>query len=134
MFANSHEHSMYFRFLWWLLKFSSICSYHRHLRKIDLLMAHTARLVCLVSVVSGCIKKAKNALGRCGSSSLHITKLEQSRFSLDVFGFYLPWIMSVPWLMLRYLWDKVAFRQVRKGYQDMIRFRNDAMTFKIWVL
>ncbi len=40
-------------------------------------MAHTACLVCLVSIVSG---QSKNALGRGNSSNGHITKLEQSTF------------------------------------------------------
>jgi hypothetical protein len=46
-------------------------------------MAHTDCPVCLVSTVSGC---CKNALGRGISSSGHITKLEQSRFSIDIYG------------------------------------------------
>jgi hypothetical protein len=50
---------------------------HKHLRKIDLLMAHTNYLVCLASTVSGC---CKNAPGRGSASSGHITKLEQSIF------------------------------------------------------
>ncbi len=53
---------------------------HRHLRKIDWLMEITACLVCLICTVSGCSKKCKNALVRCGASSGHITKLEQSIF------------------------------------------------------
>jgi len=44
---------------------------------MDWLMAHTACLVCLVSIVSG---HSKNALGRGSSSNGHITKLEQSTF------------------------------------------------------
>jgi hypothetical protein len=44
-------------------------------------MAFTACLVCLVRTVSG---PRKNALGRGSTSSEHITKLEQSRFSLEV--------------------------------------------------
>jgi len=47
-------------------------------------MARTACLVCFVSTVSGC---SKNALGRRSASNRHITKLEQSRFSLDIFDF-----------------------------------------------
>jgi hypothetical protein len=31
-------------------------------------------------------KKAKNALGKGGASSGHITKLEQSRLSLDIYA------------------------------------------------
>jgi len=42
-------------------------------------MTHTACLVCLVSTVSG---SSKNALGRGGASSMHITKLEQSILSM----------------------------------------------------
>ena len=45
-------------------------------------MVHTAFLVCLVSIVSGC---RKNALGRGSASSGHISELEQSRFSLDIY-------------------------------------------------
>jgi hypothetical protein len=52
-------------------------------------MACTACLVCLVSAVSGRSKKAKNALGRDSSSSRHTTKLEQSRFSLDIYEWLL---------------------------------------------
>jgi hypothetical protein len=46
-----------------------------------------ARYACLVSSVSGRSKKAKNALGRGSASSRHIMKLEQSRFSLDIYDF-----------------------------------------------
>jgi len=46
-------------------------------------MAHTTCLVCLLSAVSGC---RKNALERGSASSGHITKLEQSIFSLDIYG------------------------------------------------
>ncbi len=53
---------------------------HRHLRKIDWLMAYTACLVCFISTASGHSKKAKNALGKCGASFRDITKLEQSIF------------------------------------------------------
>jgi hypothetical protein len=49
--------------------------YHRHLRKINWLMARTSCLVCLVGTVSGC---HKNALGKGSTSSQHITKFEQS--------------------------------------------------------
>jgi hypothetical protein len=34
--------------------------------------------------VAASLKKAKNALGRGGISSGHTSKLEQSRFSLDI--------------------------------------------------
>jgi hypothetical protein len=44
---------------------------------MDWLMAHTACLVCLVSIVSG---HSKNALGRGSSSNGHITKFDQSTF------------------------------------------------------
>ncbi len=54
---------------------------HRHLRKIDWLMARTACLVCLISTVSGHSKKMKRKKAwRCGASSRHITKLKQSIF------------------------------------------------------
>ncbi len=59
--------------------------HHRHLRKIDLLMTCAACLVCFVSTVSGC---SKNALGRGRTSNRHITKLEQSIFSLDIYGYH----------------------------------------------
>jgi hypothetical protein len=50
-------------------------------------MARTACLVFLISTVSGRSKKeAKNALGRGGTSSRHITKLEQYKFSLDIYA------------------------------------------------
>jgi len=62
--------------------FLSICLHHRHLRKIDWLMACTIWLVCLVSTVSG---RHKNALGKGSASSWHITKLRQSTF-LFVYG------------------------------------------------
>ncbi len=50
---------------------------HRHLRKVDLLMAITTCLVCLVSTVSG---QCKDDLGKGCVSNEHITKLEQSTF------------------------------------------------------
>jgi hypothetical protein len=59
--------------------------WHRHLRKIDLLMACTACLVCLISTVSGCSKKKL----KCGASSRHITNLKQSIFSFDINGLWL---------------------------------------------
>jgi hypothetical protein len=42
-------------------------------------------LVFLISTFSGRRKKAKNPLGRRGASGRHLTKLEQSRFSLDIY-------------------------------------------------
>jgi hypothetical protein len=45
-------------------------------------MARTACLACLISTVSGRSKKGY----KCGTSSRHTTKLEQSRFSLDIYG------------------------------------------------
>ncbi len=50
-------------------------------------MACTACLVLLVCTVSG---RSKNALGKGSTSNGHITKLEQSRFSLDIYGPKLP--------------------------------------------
>jgi hypothetical protein len=47
-------------------------------------MTRTALFVCLVSTVSG---RSKNALERGGANSKHITKLEQSRFSFDIYEF-----------------------------------------------
>jgi hypothetical protein len=44
-------------------------------------MAHTACLVCLISTVSGCSKKAKNAVLVAGTQQ----KFEQS-ISLDIYG------------------------------------------------
>ncbi len=41
-------------------------------------MARTAWLVCIISTVSGGQPKSQKCLGRCGASSRHITKLEQS--------------------------------------------------------
>jgi hypothetical protein len=46
-------------------------------------MARTVFLVCLVNSVSGC---CKNALGRGSDCSWHITKLEQSIFSFDIYA------------------------------------------------
>ncbi len=48
---------------------------HRHLRKIDWLIACT---VCLISTVSGCSKKGL----KCGANGEHTKKLEQS---IDIF-------------------------------------------------
>jgi len=45
-------------------------------------MAHTACLVCLISTVSGRSQKRL----KCGAGSGHTTKLEQARFSLDIYG------------------------------------------------
>jgi hypothetical protein len=55
-------------------------------------MACTACLVHLVGTVSG---RSKNALGKGSTSSGHITKLEQSRFSLDIYGPKLPLLNAV---------------------------------------
>jgi hypothetical protein len=41
-------------------------------------MTYTTGFVCLISTASDRSKKSKNGLGRCGASSRHITKLEQS--------------------------------------------------------
>jgi hypothetical protein len=57
---------------------------HRHIWKINWLMAHTALFVWLVSTVSGW---SKNAFGRGSANSKHITKLGQSRFSFDIYEF-----------------------------------------------
>ncbi len=46
-------------------------------------MAQTACLVCPVSTVCG---HHKNAFGKGSNSSRHITKLEKSTFSLDIYG------------------------------------------------
>jgi hypothetical protein len=47
----------------------------------------TYHLPCLShEYCSGRGKKFRNALVRCNASSRHITKLEQSRFSLDING------------------------------------------------
>ncbi len=53
---------------------------------IYLLMARTDYIVCLVGALSGWSKKAKTALERGGARSGHKSKLEQSRFSLDIYG------------------------------------------------
>jgi hypothetical protein len=51
-------------------------------------MPCTACLDYLVCTVSGCSKKKSiNALGQNGTSKEHITKLEQSIFSLDIYGY-----------------------------------------------
>jgi hypothetical protein len=50
-------------------------------------MAHTTSFVCLVSTVSG---RSKNALGRGNTRSWQIAKHEQSRFSLDIYGWGTP--------------------------------------------
>ncbi len=50
---------------------------HRYLKKIDILMACSACLVCLVSTVEGC---HKNMLGRGSACSMHTTQIEQSTF------------------------------------------------------
>jgi hypothetical protein len=55
-------------------------------------MACTASIVCLFSTVSGC---CKNDLGIGSISSGHVTKLEKSRISLDIYGLHLPLLPSV---------------------------------------
>ncbi len=62
---------------------------HRHIRKIDSLLAHTA---FLVGTVSG---RRKNALGKGRTRSWNIAKLEQFRFSLDIYGPKLPLLNAV---------------------------------------
>ncbi len=57
---------------WFLIRLG-----HRHLRKIDWLMAHTTCLICLINTVNGCSRKS---LGRGGASSGHIKNLKQSIF------------------------------------------------------
>jgi hypothetical protein len=59
-------------------------------------MARTACLVCLVSTVSG---RPKNALRRSSTNSEHI-KLEQSRFSFDIYGW----------------WPKQKYWQLKQAY------------------
>jgi hypothetical protein len=46
-------------------------------------MAHTAYLVCFIGTVNGHSKKKRK---KCGASSWHITNLEQSIFSFDIYG------------------------------------------------
>jgi hypothetical protein len=58
---------------------------HRHLRKIDGLMACTACQVCLISTVNGHSKKKRKRL-KSGAGSGHITDLKQSSFSFDSYG------------------------------------------------
>jgi hypothetical protein len=57
---------------------------HRHLSNIDCLMAHTVSLVCFINTVNSRNKKKRNesqkCLGKCGTSSGNITKVEQSIF------------------------------------------------------
>ncbi len=70
-------------------------------------MACTACPVCLISNVSGCSKKAKNDHGKGSTRKGHKTKLEQSRFSLDIYG-------VEPSTFLRYLWRRLNQRKERK--------------------
>ncbi len=59
-------------------------------------MACIACLVGLISTLSGCSKKeAQNALGTGTSRSGNITKLEQSRFSFDIYDYKSIYFMSV---------------------------------------
>jgi hypothetical protein len=48
-------------------------------------MLMPALFVSLVLLVAAA-QKAKNALGRSSASREHITKLEQPKFSLDIYG------------------------------------------------
>jgi hypothetical protein len=61
-------------------------SAHRHLSNIDCLLAHAACLVCFISTVNGHTKKKRKKGSKCGASSGHITNLEQSIFSFDIYG------------------------------------------------
>jgi hypothetical protein len=55
-------------------------SNHRHVKKDRLInAASAARLVGIISTVSGCCKKGK-MLWQCGASSGHTTKLKQPIF------------------------------------------------------
>ncbi len=54
--------------------------------KDRLINARTDYIVCLVGTLSGWSKKGKTALGRGSARSGHKTILEQSRFSLDIYG------------------------------------------------
>jgi hypothetical protein len=49
-------------------------------------MARTACLVCLISTVSDHSKKRKKTMLKIGTSRGHITNLEQSIFSFDIYG------------------------------------------------
>ncbi len=58
-------------------------------------MAHTACLVCFISIVNGRSKKKKRKEEACswkaGASSRHITNLKQSILeSFDIYGWYSP--------------------------------------------
>jgi hypothetical protein len=53
---------------------------HRHLRKIDRLMARTACLVCLINTVKAAAEK-----NNCSASSGHISN-PSNLFSLDIYG------------------------------------------------
>jgi hypothetical protein len=68
----------------------TICVTHRHLSNIDCLMAHTACLVCFISTVNGRSKKKKKQPWKTGASSGHITNLEQSILTFDIYGFTTP--------------------------------------------
>ncbi len=54
-------------------------------------MAHTAYLVCLISTVSGRSKKTE----KCSASIKHITNLEQSIFSIDIYGLEQPYFIGL---------------------------------------
>ncbi len=69
-------------------------------------MTHTACLVCLFSTVSGL---RKNALGRGSASSRHITKIQHSKFSLDIYD--LPWCQYYQCLQR----DRVVISDVNKN-------------------
>ncbi len=81
----------------------SLCVPHGHLRRLDWLMAHIACLVCLGSTVSG---HSKYAFGRGSPSSMHITKLVQSTFSIDIYS--LPVCLSFPRLTAK--WSRQSIR------------------------
>jgi hypothetical protein len=74
-------------------------------------MARTACLTCLISTISACSKKAKNAVGRGSTSSGRITKLEQSRFSLDIYGIFLGNV---------YMFALYVYTTISMGFQPLV--------------
>jgi hypothetical protein len=64
-----------------------MCLNHRHLSNIDCLVACTAFLVCLISIVNSHSKKEEKKPIKTGTSSRHITNVKQSIFeTFDIYG------------------------------------------------
>ncbi len=58
---------------------------HRHQSNIVCLTAQSTCLVCFINSVNGHSKKKKKKGKKCGTSSRHITNLNQSIFSFDIY-------------------------------------------------